>query len=159
LDTSRGRILQFIESQGISPKIFLEKTGLKKGFIDRSHVNSSASDIYLSKILEVFPELSAYWLLTGRGSMLRSNKNLKSINQSITENGNNSNIIDDSDHVNVDSGNTKTQKHSTKTIDNSLLTQLSEKDKQISTLLEQQSKFLEQIDKLVEQQSKLISKL
>jgi len=71
LDTSRARIFQFIESQRISPKFFLEKTGLKKGFIDRSHVNSSASDIYLSKILEVFPELSAEWLLTGKGSMLK----------------------------------------------------------------------------------------
>lgn len=71
LETSRARIIKFIESQGIESKKFLEKTGLKKGFVDKSHINSSASDNFLSKILEVYPKLSAEWLLTGKGSMLK----------------------------------------------------------------------------------------
>lgn len=72
METSRKRIIDFIENQHIKPKDFLEKTGLKKGFIDRSHQDSGASDIYLSKILEVYPNISAEWLLTGKGPMLKS---------------------------------------------------------------------------------------
>jgi repressor LexA len=71
LETSRKRIIDFIENQHIKPKDFLEKTGLKKGFIDRSHQDSGASDIFLSKILEVYPNISADWLLTGKEPMLK----------------------------------------------------------------------------------------
>lgn len=71
METARARIIQFIEKQRIEPKKFLENTGLKKGFVDKSHINSSASDVYLSKILKSYPELSAEWLLTGNGEMLK----------------------------------------------------------------------------------------
>lgn len=73
MDTARKRILHFIEHQSIKPSDFLKETGLKKGFIDRSHENSGASDIHLSKILEHYPRLSAKWLLTGKGEMLKIN--------------------------------------------------------------------------------------
>ena len=71
METARKRIIDFVEIQGIPPKEFLSKTGLAKGFVDRSHVNSSASDVYLSKILEAYPDISAEWLLTGKGTMLK----------------------------------------------------------------------------------------
>ncbi|MDD3005858.1 S24 family peptidase [Flavobacterium sp.] len=74
METSRKRIIDFIENQGIKPSVFLEKTGLKKGFIDRSHQDSGATDLYLSKILDVFPELDPEWLLTGKGNMLKSER-------------------------------------------------------------------------------------
>lgn len=64
-------------------KKFLEKTGLKKGFVDKSHINSSASDIYLSKILESYPEINAEWLLTGKGEMLKPNVKEKQHNKSV----------------------------------------------------------------------------
>jgi len=70
LETSRQRILEFIEKQSIKPKDFLLKTGLKKGFVDKSHINSGISDIYLSKILESYPEINPTWLLTGKGERL-----------------------------------------------------------------------------------------
>lgn len=71
METSRKRIIDFIENQHISPKEFLLKTGLGKGFVDRSHQKSSASDVYLSKILDAYPSINAEWLLTGRGPMTR----------------------------------------------------------------------------------------
>lgn len=80
METARARIIQFIEKQKIEPKKFLETTGLKKGFVDKSHINSSASDVYLSKILNSYPELSAEWLLTGKGDMLKS-ENSQIINE------------------------------------------------------------------------------
>jgi hypothetical protein len=72
LETARQRILYFIDSQKIKPKDFLEKTDLNKGFVDKSHQNSGISDLNLSKILEVYPNLNAHWLLTGKGEMLKS---------------------------------------------------------------------------------------
>lgn len=82
METARQRILYFIENQHIESKSFLQKTGLKKGFVDKSHQNSGATDIHISKILENYPELSAEWLLTGKGNMLKesSNKNDIKIN-------------------------------------------------------------------------------
>lgn len=73
MDTARKRIIDFIENQSIRPKDFLLKTGLAKGFVDRSHQKSGISDIYLSKILENYPELNAEWLVTGKGNMLKPN--------------------------------------------------------------------------------------
>ncbi|MDX6191592.1 hypothetical protein SGQ83_19715 [Flavobacterium sp. Fl-318] len=75
MDTSRKRIIYFIENQRIKPSEFLKKTELKKGFIDKSHQDSGASDLFLSKILENYPELSAEWLLTGKGKMIKEEKN------------------------------------------------------------------------------------
>ncbi len=71
MDTARKRIIDFIENQNIRPKDFLLKTGLAKGFVDRSHQKSGISDINLSKILESYPELNAEWLVTGKGNMLK----------------------------------------------------------------------------------------
>lgn len=72
METSRERILHFIDRLSIKPKEFLLKTGVGKGFIDKSHQKSGATDTNLSKILENYPELNPEWLLTGKGSMLRS---------------------------------------------------------------------------------------
>lgn len=80
METARKRILYFIENQKIKGSDFLEKTNLKKGFLDKSHAESGASDIHLSKILESYSELSAEWLLTGKGQMLKKNKN-ESLNE------------------------------------------------------------------------------
>lgn len=54
--------------------MFLSKTGLKKGFIDKSHQASGATDIFLSKILEAYPNLNAEWLVTGKGSMFKDDQ-------------------------------------------------------------------------------------
>jgi hypothetical protein len=75
LETARKRIFDFIENQGIKPSNFLQKTGLKKGFIDKSHIDSGATDILLSNILDAYPEINAEWLLTGRGPMLKKDIN------------------------------------------------------------------------------------
>lgn len=77
METARKRIIYFIENQGIKSKDFLIKTGLKKGFVDRSHQDSGITDIYLSKILECYPEINPVWLITGEGEMLKSDQEQK----------------------------------------------------------------------------------
>lgn len=80
MDTARKRILYFIEKQNIKPVEFLRATGLKKGFIDRSHQESGATDLNISKILESYPELSAEWILTGKGKMVKSLNDRNQVN-------------------------------------------------------------------------------
>ncbi len=68
---TKRRILQFIEYKGIGITIFFKKTGIKRGFLDTDKLDSSVSDMFLAKIIAVFPELNIEWLLTGEGNMLR----------------------------------------------------------------------------------------
>ena len=68
---TKRRILQFIEYKGIGITNFLKKTGIKRGFLDTDKLDSSVSDMFLAKIIAVFPELNIEWLLTGEGNMLR----------------------------------------------------------------------------------------
>lgn len=68
---TKRRILQFIEYKGIGITNFFKKTGIKRGFLDTDKLDSSVSDMFLAKIIAVFPELNIEWLLTGEGDMLR----------------------------------------------------------------------------------------
>jgi repressor LexA len=70
--TTKERILQFIDYQGISKQFFFRETGLKRGLLDADKLDSSISDIYLTKILATYPQLNPEWLLTGNGEMLLS---------------------------------------------------------------------------------------
>ena len=68
---TKRRILQFIEYKGIGITNFFKKTGIKRGFLDTDKLDSSVSDMFLAKIIAIFPELNIEWLLTGEGNMLR----------------------------------------------------------------------------------------
>jgi repressor LexA len=69
MSTTKQRILQFIEYQGIPKQRFFERTGLKRGILDADKLGSSISDIYLARILATYPSINPEWLLTGRGEM------------------------------------------------------------------------------------------
>lgn len=63
------RILQYIEYKGLSKYAFYKKTGLSNGFLDkRGAIGSDKCEI----IFYHYPEINPEWLLTGKGSMLRS---------------------------------------------------------------------------------------
>ncbi len=70
--TTKQRILQFIDYQGVSKQFFFSETGLKRGILDADKLDSSISDIYLTKILAKYPSLNPQWLLTGEGTMILS---------------------------------------------------------------------------------------
>lgn len=64
--TTKDRLLQWIKDKGYSVSGVTIKAGLNDGKIRK--VDNISSDT-LASILSVYPELSAEWLLTGRGSM------------------------------------------------------------------------------------------
>jgi hypothetical protein len=87
---TKRRILQFIEYKGIGITNFFKKTGIKRGFLDTDKLDSSVSDMFLAKIIAVFPELNIEWLLTGEGEMLREEgivqQALNNVSSTITQN-------------------------------------------------------------------------
>ena len=70
--TTKERILQFIEYKGISKQKFFQITGLKRGFLDADKLDTSIPDTFIATIIATFPELGIEWLITGEGSMLKS---------------------------------------------------------------------------------------
>lgn len=63
------RILQLIDSKGISKNKFYKETGLSNGFLDK------VKDIGVSKIekiLKAYPSVNPIWLLTGSGEMYKN---------------------------------------------------------------------------------------
>lgn len=69
--TTKDRVLQFIEYKGISKTTFLNETEIKRGFLDKDKLSASVSDILLEKIIYTYPEIDLFWLITGKGSMLK----------------------------------------------------------------------------------------
>lgn len=67
--TIQERILQVIENKEITPYRFCKDLGLSMGYLDKR--GSIGTDKYL-KIIEYLPEINPEWLLTGKGSMLKS---------------------------------------------------------------------------------------
>lgn len=66
---AKSNLLIFIKEKNLSKTDFYKKTGLSNGFLDKGGSVTSAN---LETILNTFPEISLDWLVTGRGSMLRS---------------------------------------------------------------------------------------
>ena len=68
--TTKRRVIQFIEYKEISIAMFLRETGLKRGFLDSDKLESSTSDVFITKIIAEYPEISLKWLVFGEGNML-----------------------------------------------------------------------------------------
>lgn len=64
----KGRILQYLESKGITKYTFYKVTGVANGIL--SQPNGISEDT-LRRFLENYPDVSGDWLLRGEGSMLR----------------------------------------------------------------------------------------
>ena len=69
--TTKDRLLKYIEHTGLATSRFENLCGLSNGYV--RNLKSQIGEDKLSNILNVFPELSKIWLLTGEGSMLVDN--------------------------------------------------------------------------------------
>jgi len=74
LSNIKERILYFAKNEGIAYESFFEKIGMTygsfKGEAKKRPLNSEA----LENILTIFPKVSAEWLITGQGEMLKESK-------------------------------------------------------------------------------------
>lgn len=73
--TIKERILSFLESQGIKKVDFFEATGIQSSNFKGKNMSSQPGGDMLVKVLTIYPNLSAEWLLRGEGKMLKSLSN------------------------------------------------------------------------------------
>lgn len=69
--TIKDRILSFIEEKGIKKSDFYEASGIQSSNFKGRNLHSQPGGEMLVKVLTLYPELSADWLLTGEGEMLK----------------------------------------------------------------------------------------
>lgn len=64
----KERLLEFLNSQGISQNAFEDTCGLSRGTI--SNLNKGVRSDKLALIAKAYPQLNIRWLLLGEGDML-----------------------------------------------------------------------------------------
>lgn len=73
--TIKERILSFLESRGIKKVDFFEATGIQSSNFKGKNMSSQPGGDMLVKVLTIYPNLSAEWLLRGEGNMLKDLSN------------------------------------------------------------------------------------
>lgn len=69
--TIKEKIFAFLEEMGIKKVDFYEATGIQSSNFKGANLKSAPGSDMLVKILTIYPNLSAEWLLRNEGSMLR----------------------------------------------------------------------------------------
>ena len=65
------RLIKIVNHEGVSVRSLEGRIGCSNGVLAKSMARGTdISGIWLSKIIEVLPQYSAEWLLTGKGDML-----------------------------------------------------------------------------------------
>lgn len=86
MDTIESRLKQFLQMEGISPASFADTLGMQRSGI--SHLlngRNNPSYDFITKMLQSYPELSAEWLLIGKGKPYKTTANTDDYPQEITE--------------------------------------------------------------------------
>ena len=65
----KQKILQYLDFKGVSKYKFYQETGITNGILSQSN---GISEENLLRFLSVYKDISAEWLLTGNGSMLKT---------------------------------------------------------------------------------------
>lgn len=71
--TIKDKIFTFLKKKGITKTEFYAETGIESSNFKGKNKDSLPGSAMLVKILTKYPDLSAEWLLTGRGDMLKTN--------------------------------------------------------------------------------------
>lgn len=71
--TIKDKILAFLKEKGIKKVDFFEATGIQSSNFKGKNMASQPGGDMIVKILTLYPDLSAEWLMRGEGNMFRSN--------------------------------------------------------------------------------------
>ena len=126
MTTIKDRVLQLSDYKGVSKEKFFEELEVSYGNFKGKAKESGLNANILEKIIAKMPEISAEWLLTGKGEMLKS-----SVQNIVQNSGKNS--------INNISGNIEQQNY------NELMEIIREKDRQIAKKDEQINKLIEKL--------------
>lgn len=72
--TVKEKILAFLNESGIKKADFFKLTGIQSSNFKGDNIKSAPGSDMLVKILTHYPQLSAEWLLTGKGDMLKNER-------------------------------------------------------------------------------------
>lgn len=126
MTTIKDRVLQVSDYKGVGKEKFFEELEVSYGNFKGKAKKSGLNANILEKIIAKMPEISAEWLLTGKGEMLKS-----SVQNIVQNSGKNS--------INNISGNIEQQNY------NELMEIIREKDRQIAKKDEQINKLIEKL--------------
>jgi len=88
------RVKEFLDYKNLSMRKFDLSIGLSDGYTQRTLKNKgSVGSDAIEKIIETYPEINPYWLITGNGDMTTYNREEKSLNI-VNENKNDLKKID-----------------------------------------------------------------
>lgn len=71
-ETSKERLVKYLEFKGVSKAAFYKDTGLNRGLIDNDKLHQELTSDKVATIIAVYNDLSLLWLISGEGSMLLS---------------------------------------------------------------------------------------
>ncbi|MBF1527483.1 MAG: S24 family peptidase [Prevotella salivae] len=74
MGTIKNRLKRLAQTEGLSMRAFEETWGLGRGNISNMSQEGGIGSDKLTKIIDAFPMVDLYWLLTGEGDMLKSDK-------------------------------------------------------------------------------------
>lgn len=65
----KQRILQFVDSLGISKRDFYSKTGISRGTLEN---NAGITEDTITKLFAVYKNINPFWLINGEGEMVKN---------------------------------------------------------------------------------------
>ena len=71
LSSIKQRVLQYIDNQSIKKEEFYEKTGISASNFKGPGLKSEIGGDKIAKILSIYPDINAEWLITGIGDMFK----------------------------------------------------------------------------------------
>ncbi len=77
--TIKERILTFLDAKGVKKVDFFEESGIQSSNFKGKNKYSQPGGDMLVKILTLYPDLSAEWLMRGEGSMFRDNTSIDNV--------------------------------------------------------------------------------
>jgi transcriptional regulator with XRE-family HTH domain len=105
----KDQILKIIEAEGLTPAKFADEIGVQRSSI--SHIISGRnkpSYDFIIKIIDRFRGINTEWLLTGKGSMIKSSEMENNPKKTLFDTENIENKIEKIANINIDSQNNST---------------------------------------------------